>query len=159
MDNDDNIVNLKETPDYIEQYVQLRNAYCDLLVTTPVNVPDTLSWLKKTDVEIRGIVRNEELLGVVVLYLERNGEIAFFVKHHRVGIGSKLLNIIENVAGERGMSCIHAWVLAENEAAKKTFMKNGYQYYGESVKLYMNVEKKGYCYRKTCSKHSCKIIK
>jgi len=136
--------------------VSLRNLYCDLLLTTPVNVPETKTWLESDDIEICGIVRGNELIGVAILYLNRKGEIAFFAKYLRSGIGSRLLSVIETAAGDRGLREVWAWVLAENTNAQKTFLKNGYRSIGESTKSYMDVKKTGVIYRKQICRGSDK---
>jgi len=150
--DNDRIVNLKEEPDFVAQYVSLRNLYCDLLLTTPVNVPETKTWLERDDIEIRGIVRGNELIGIAILYLNRKGEIAFFAKHLHSGIGSRLLSVIETTARERGLQEVWAWVLTENTNAQKTFLKNGYRSDGESTKRYMGAEKTGVIFRKQICK-------
>ena len=98
MIDSDRIIDLKEEPAFIEQYVNLRNGYCDVLLTSPINVADTRIWLQRDDIEIRGIVRGHVLAGVVMLFLSRKGEIAFFTKHKGAGLGSRLLGIIEVAA-------------------------------------------------------------
>ena len=148
MSNTDRIINLKEAPDFVTQYVTLRNLYCDLLLTTPVNVTETKIWLEKDDIEIRGVVREKELIGVAILYLNRKGEIAFFAKYLRSGIGSRLLSVIETAARERELQEVWAWVLTENTNAQKTFLKNGYRSDGESTKRCMDAEKTGVVFRK-----------
>ena len=154
MTNSDRIVDLKETPEFVEQYVSLRNLYCDLLLTTPVNVPETEIWFKRNDLEIRGIIRGNELIGVAILYLQRKGEIAFFVKYMRSGIGSKLLSVIETAAAERGLTEVWAWVLTENTNAQKTFLKVGYRSIGKSTKRCTDAERTGVLFRKQINRGS-----
>lgn len=144
----DRIVDLKKETDFIEQYVNLRNGYCDVLLTSPINVADTRVWLQRDDIEIRGIVRGRVLAGVVILFLNRKGEIAFFTKYKGAGLGSRLLKIIEAAARERGLDGVWAWVLADNGDAQKAFAKNGYRKTGESTKIYLDMEKKGVLFNK-----------
>ena len=148
MDKNEKIINLKEEESFIEQYVSLRNRYSKLLLTEPVNVAETREWLKSKYIEIRGLVENNILLGVVILYLNRDGEIAFFVKRQNMGIGRKLLKNIERVAKEKNLQSIWAWVLFDNVAAKKTFRKNGYTMEIESTRSYAGEGRTGVIFRK-----------
>jgi RimJ/RimL family protein N-acetyltransferase len=145
----DRVVNLKEEKEFIDQYVQLRNRYCDLLVTSPVNVAETREWLRRKDIEIKGIVRDNLLIGVVILFLSRSGEITFFSRFERSGLGSKLLSIIEVAAKERGLQEVWAWVLSDNVIAQRSFLKNGYQEKGNSTKEHRGQIMTGFVFRKT----------
>lgn len=142
------IVDLKEEEFFIEQYVHLRNSYTELLLTSPVNIFDTKEWLKRNDIEIRGIVQNRVLLGVVILYLSKDGEIAFFVKNQNKGKGSKLLCIIEKVAKEKNLLSIWGWVLEDNLIAQQVFKKCGFVKEGTTQKEYKGIIKQGTKYRK-----------
>lgn len=122
----DKIIDLKNEEFFIPQYVDLRNSYVDLLLTLPVNINNTREWLKKTEIEVRGIVRDNILFGAAILYLDKGGEIAFFVREQNKGFGGRLLNAIEMVAIERGLKSVWAWVLDYNYIAQKVFEKNGY---------------------------------
>lgn len=144
----DRIINLKEEADFIEQYVLLRNGYCDLLVTNPVNAADTGAWLNRDDVEIRGIVRGSRLIGVSILYLERKGEIAFFSEIRGSGLGGKLLSVIEAIAITRGLREVWAWVLSDNAVAQRAFLKSGYQREKESTREFKEQTMKGFIFRK-----------
>lgn len=147
----DLIVNLREEADFVEQYVQLRNRYCDILLTTPVNIAETKEWLKNNEIEIRGITRNNKLIGVTILYLNRQGEIAFFTSITNRGVGSRLLSVIESVARERGLSEVWAWVLSDNIIAQRTFEKSGYRRVRESTKEYQKKTMNGFVLRKALS--------
>ena len=143
------IVDLKEKENLIEEYVHLRNRYAELLLTLPVNVSATKEWIKKNDdVEVRGLVQNNILLGVAILYLNREGEIAFFAKEQQKGIGSKLLNIIEEVAREKKLKGVWAWVLSSNTVAQKSFMKNGYLSEQKTQRRYNDKNLEGFIFRK-----------
>jgi len=150
--DEDRVVNLKVDENFIEQYVQLRNRYCDLLVTNPINAVETREWLKREDIEIRGIVRDNVLLGVVILFLNRKNEIAFFSSIDRRGFGSKLLSIIEIAAKERGLRDVWAWVLCDNVIAQRAFLKNGYQKAENSTKTYQGRILQGFVFRKALCK-------
>lgn len=120
------VIDLKEETGYIEQYIHMRNSYIDMLLTSPVNKNDTVKWLQRKDVEIRGVVDGGVLVGVVILYLGREGEVAFFVKDKNKGIGSRLLSIVEDVARKMNLPFIWAWVLKDNTIAKRVFEKSGF---------------------------------
>jgi len=144
----DRLINLKEEPDFIEQYIQLRNRNCDLLVTNPVNAAETREWLKREDIEIRGIVCGGVLVGVVILFLSRKGEIAFFSGMKRTGIGRKLRAIIEIAARERGLREVWAWVLSDNIIAQRTFLNKGYQNKGNLNKEHKGQIMTGFVFKK-----------
>jgi GNAT superfamily N-acetyltransferase len=146
--NIERIIDLKEEESFIDAYVSLRNRYCKLLLTKPVSVLEAREWVKSRYIEARGIVEDSILLGVVILYLNRKGEIAIFARHQNQGIGSKLLQIIERVANERKLKSVWAWVLFNNQSARRTFQKNGYTMEGQSSKLYEGEDKKGVIFRK-----------
>ncbi len=148
MVDDDHIVNLKEETNFIEQYVQLRNQYCDLLVTNPVNISETRKWIKREDIEVRCIVRDNLLVGVVILFINRKGEIAFFSRIRHQGLGSKLLSIIENVAKDRGVREVWAWVLFNNVVAQRAFLKNGFKMSESLTKTYKDQIMNGFVFRK-----------
>ena len=143
------IIDLKEKDNLIEEYVHLRNRYAELLLTLPVNVPETKEWIKKNDdVEVRGLVQNNILLGVAILYLNRGGEVAFFAKEQQKRIGSKLLNIIEEVAKEKKLKGVWAWVLSCNTIAQKSFMKNGYLLEQKTERKFNDKDVEGFIFRK-----------
>lgn len=152
MKNKEEIIDLKNHEYFIEQYVDLRNSYTEQLLTSPVNISETKEWLKLNDVEIRGIVREDVLLGVVILYLHRDGEIAFFVRDKNKGVGSKLLEIIEVVGIEKKLNVIWGWVLKDNLIAQRVFEKSGFLKEGISERQYKGLIKQGYIYKKylTC---------
>jgi predicted acetyltransferase len=143
LEPNERVINLKEEEIFIEQYVDLRNTYSELLLTKPVGIRETREWLQSHDIEIRGIVQDDRLLGAAILYLNRDGEIAFFVRYPFKGIGNRLLNIMELVGKERKIKKLWAWVLDENIPAKKTFLNNGYRLEGKSEKLFKDRIRKG----------------
>lgn len=156
MDNKTRIIDLKKEKGFVEQYINLRNKYADLLLTSFVNVLGTQKWLNTTNAEIRGIVQNNVLCGVVILHLDKNAEIGFFVKYQNKGIGSKLLNIIEKVAKEKGLDSIWAWALEDNVIAQHVFEKNGFVKKDTSKREYDGMTKSGINYRK-CLGNSSKV--
>jgi GNAT superfamily N-acetyltransferase len=141
-------VDLRKHESFIPQYVDLRNTYKDLLLTTPVTITETKEWLLNKDVEVRCLVKNNILIGAAILYLNKKGEIAFFVKEQKGGIGSQLLDIIEKVARERSLDSVWAWVLSSNVDAQKVFIKNGFFLEKEGKKKYNNKTLKGIVFRK-----------
>ncbi len=66
------------------------------------------------------------MLGVAILYIDKGGEIAFFVRDQNRGFGSRLLNAIEMAATGRGLKNVWAWVLDDNYIAQRVFEKSGY---------------------------------
>lgn len=139
---------LKQPESFIEQYVALRNSYTELLLTSPVNLAETKEWLKKDDIEIRGFVEDNALLGAVILYLDRNGEVAFFAGEKGKGIGSKLLVLIEDTARRKKLQLIWSWVLKENHIAQRVFEKNGFKKEGETIREYRGMPRQGIEYKK-----------
>ncbi len=121
------IIDLKEEEYFIEQYVTLRNNHTELLLTLPVSISETREWLKRNDIEVRGFVQDDVLLGVVILYKQKDGEVAFFVRYPSKGIGGKLLKEIEEVAREKKLRFIRAWVRKDNLIAQRVFEKNGFK--------------------------------
>ncbi len=142
------IVDLKKDELFISQYVELRNSYADLLLTKPVEVGETKKWLARKDVEVRCSVNNGVLIGAVILYLNKENEVAFFVKDRNRGIGSQLLRAIEEVAREKKLKGVWAWVLSSNTVAQKTFMKNGYLLEQKTQRRYSDKNLEGFIFRK-----------
>ncbi len=140
-------IDLKKREGFLAQYIALRNSYAELLLTSPVTRAETETWLKRTDIEIRGIVQDTVLLGIVILYLDRGGEIAFFAKERNKGIGSQLLHIITQVAHEKRLKSLWAWVLQENIPAQKAFEKNGFIKKETTERDYQGITKQGIEYR------------
>jgi len=142
------IIDLKKDEFFIPQYIELRNHYVDLLLTNSVSVGETKEWLGREDVEIRCLIEDNVLTGAAILYLNKKGEVAFFVKEPQKGIGAKLLKIIEEVAKGKKLNSLWAWVMSSNLAAQKTFIKNGYLMEGETERRYRNKILQGFVFRK-----------
>ena len=142
------IIDLKKDDFFVPQYVELRNHYVDLLLTDSVTVDETKAWLVKANIEVRCFVDNHVLVGVVILYLDKEGEVAFFVKKRNRGLGSQLLKVIEDVAKEKRLNSLWAWVTSSNLAAQKTFAKNGYLLEGETERRFRNKIFRGFVFRK-----------
>ena len=148
MDRHEQIIDLKRANSFLEQYVDLRNQYCEQLLTQPVGIEETKQWLKGTGIEVIGISREGLLSGVAILYLHRDGEIAFFVKKQKHGTGSRLLKMIERVARDKKIGSIWGWVLDDNIGAKKAFIKQGYILEKEMNRNDKGVMKRGIIFRK-----------
>jgi GNAT superfamily N-acetyltransferase len=141
-------VNLRERPDLVGQYVELRNSCAELLLTEPVTAEGTKEWLGGGDIVVRALVRRDVLEGAAVLYLGRNGEIAFFVRERGRGRGTRLLEIIEEEARARGEGSVWAWVREENVAARRAFMKREFVLVGERPRRHRGTTLPGVEYRK-----------
>ena len=148
MDKSERVIDLKREEGFIEEYVSLRNLNSELLTTQLVNVAETKDWLKDNQIEVRGLVKDDIFLGAVVLYLNRDGEIALFVRNRHQGIGTKLLKIVEQVAEEKKLGSVWAWVLLDNQKAQRAFRKNGYTMEGQSSRFYEGKNKPGIIFRK-----------
>jgi RimJ/RimL family protein N-acetyltransferase len=131
----DGFVDLKEHPEFLDAYVRLRNRYADVLRTQPVSVGATVEWLNGDGIEVVVRVEGGELVGAAILYLDRGGEIAFFVADPGRGNGPRALTAIEAVARERGLVRVWAFVLSGNERASRAFRKSGYAEVGETRRL------------------------
>jgi GNAT superfamily N-acetyltransferase len=142
------IIDLKKDKSFIAPYVDLRNRYIELLLTNAVTVTETKEWLTNKDVEVRCVIEDNILIGAVILYLKRKGEIAIFVKDQKRGIGTELLKVIEKVAKEKNLNSIWAWVLKDNFIAQRVFEKNGFVKEGTNEREYKAIIKHGIKYKK-----------
>ncbi len=131
-----NVFDLKKFPEFLPEYVNLRNAYCDLLLTQPVVMAESIQWLKTTTAEIRLIEESLQVLGVVLLYVDREGEVALFTRQSNKGIGTNLLEIVDDLAYKLQLPSIWAWVRENNNKAAYIFEKCGYIYSGKEVREY-----------------------
>lgn len=129
-------LNLKEHPELIPQYVELRNSYCEPLLTHTVEIQETVQWLSNTTAEIRVIEEENCLLGVVLLYVDRGGEVAFFARQQNRGVGTSLLQAADVIAHQKKLQQIWAWVRADNLVAAKVFEKCGYYESGREDRRY-----------------------
>lgn len=134
IEEDYRFVDLKTEVAYIDQYIELRNIYKDLLLTSPVNREETVKWMREQDIEIAGIANDSVLLGVVILYLSKDGEVTFFARDKNRGIGTMLLSIAEQMGHKRRLDHIWAWVLEENLIARHVFEKCGFIHNGVEVR-------------------------
>lgn len=145
------VLNLKEHHDLIPQYVELRNSYCELLLTQPVEVAETIQWMQNTSVQLRVIEEEYRILGVALLYPDRGGEVAFFARQKNKGIGTRLLEEIDGVAMLAKLPLIWAWVRDDNFVAAKVFEKCGYLRSGREGRIYKEQLIRGIRYTKVFS--------
>ncbi len=143
------ILDLKDHPELVSQYVELRNCYCELLLTHSVDIAETIQWIEKTTAEIRVIQEGNSLLGVVLLYVDRGGEVAFFAREQNRGIGTKMLQVVDIVAKQKSLQEIWAWVREDNLVAAKVFKKCGYRESGREDRLYKEQRISGIRFTKT----------
>jgi len=144
----ESVLNLKRRLDLLPQYIELRNCYCELLLTHSIEISATSQWIKNTTTEIRVIEEDNNILGVLLLYLDRDGEVAFLAKQQNRGIGTRLLNIADEIANEAKLSLIWAWVREDNIVAAKVFEKCGYVMSGREKRIYNGQHIRGIRYTK-----------
>ena len=142
------VIDFKKDDRFVDQYVRLRNSCVDLLLTSRVGNSETREWLKNENVEVRGLVRDDILTGVVILYMDRGGEIAFFAKGKNRGTGSRLLALIEEIALKKKLDAIRGWVLEGNLIAQRVFEKSGFVSEGMSEREYEGSIRRGVKYTK-----------
>ena len=128
-----NIVNLRDEPQYICQYVDLRNANKELLLSGDVGVDETAWWLKESGAHVLIATENDELVGAVVVYLQKDAETAIFCKYKRRGIATALLNEAKKTVQTM---YLWAWVADENAASRGMFLKNGFYEAQKKLKPY-----------------------
>jgi hypothetical protein len=112
--------------DIIVQYVELRNKFHKQLKSKPVTLEDTVSWMRSARIIAIGLIKNHELLGVAVTYLDRGNEVAFFTKIHQKGLGKAILRNLEEAALSHGLSDLWARTDPGNRPAKSVFESNGW---------------------------------
>ena len=142
------VIDLKDSAEFVEQYIDLRNYYAELLLSRPVTLEETRNWLKHENIEIRGLVDKEDFLGAIILYLDKDGEVGFFVRDQNQGIGTELLRVIEEVAKNIGLSFLWAWVLETNTIAKHVFQKNGFILVSTQQRRFKDKDIDGSIYKK-----------
>lgn len=143
------IVPLKKNLGYLDAYINLRNQYCELLLTNPVTRAETLVWLKNYHVSVLLAITGELLEGVVILHVYRKGEISIFIKNSRLGTGTQLLQEIEKVAKIEKLKKIFAWVDAANKSSVNFFLKNKFMLTDQYDKEYRGIKRKGFVYIKS----------
>jgi GNAT superfamily N-acetyltransferase len=148
--NDQNIkiVDLKAEPQFIRQYVELRNTYCDQLLTSMVDLQGTEKWVADSNVEIMCAIDGKRFLGAMVIYLDKGGEVAFFVRTPGKGIGSRLLAAADLVARKKRIDRLWAWTKKENLPAQLAFENAGYQHIKNELKTFCRKTYQGAVYSK-----------
>ena len=138
------VIDLRDHPRYVEQYMEQRNRYSDLLLTRPVSREETEEWLQRDGVVVRCLVEGGILEGTVILYLDRGGEVAFFARQPGRGVGPRLLGIIEETGHKNGLVRMWAWVLCVNERARRVFQKCGYSEIAVTERVHVGMIYKGF---------------
>ncbi|QOX80358.1 GNAT family N-acetyltransferase [Trichlorobacter lovleyi] len=139
----DNVLDLKNHPELLPQYVDLRNRYCELLLTQPVEIAETIQWMHETTTEIWAIAEDNCIHGVLLLYISRGGEIAFFATQKNRGTGTKLLHLADQIAQKKKLASIWAWVRKDNPIAANVFKKCGYSESGDEDRTFRDQRIKG----------------
>lgn len=143
------VVDLKSCREiYLQQYVDLRNQYKDLLLCELVTLESTIQWLGQANVSVKVILSEEKLLGAAILYFDRKGEVAFFALEKGRGWGSILLKAVEKDAINSGLPFIWAWMLEDNIIAQRNFAKNGFAFSEPNTRIYNGMPKKGVIFMK-----------
>lgn len=142
------IFNLREKSNLLYQYVQLRNVNARALLTNEISLEQTREYLKKYTTQIYGAVEKDTLEGVVILYTQRNGEIAIFVRNRHEKVGTNLLEHIEAVAEKLALPYVWAWVSITNRAAQGLFKKQGFMGLRTQNKVYNGTQFEGIKFRK-----------
>lgn len=124
---DESCVDLHKDSPWIAAYVELRNRYTELLLTEPVDVESTRNWLTSQDVaKVRCLIDVDRLLGCVLLYPARKGEVAVFVAEKGRGVGTRLIHLVPEMVSEMGLTSAWAWVRADNPVAGRVFENCGF---------------------------------
>ena len=142
-----NILNLKQHHHLLKDYVKLRNAFSKDLLSDHVTMEQTEAWLTRRDVEVL-VAFDTRLIGACILHVYRNAEVTIFVADTGRGIGSLLLNKIEELAQKRHILNLWAWTKLSNHAAQALFKKNNYTPQSRSVKIYHDNEITGIKFEK-----------
>lgn len=142
------ILDLKKHLNLLPQYVELRNNYCELLLTQSVGLAESMRWIKDTTTEIRAIEEGNLISGVGFLNIDRGGEVSFFARRRNRGIGTRLLKVIDDVAKQVKLPLIWAWVREDNRVAAKVFEKCGYCASGCEERIYKGKPVRGARYTK-----------
>lgn len=143
------ILDLKEHLHLLPQYVELRNSYSDLLLSQSVEISESVQWIKNTTAEIRVVEEENLISGVVLLYIDRGGEVAFFARQKNKGIGTLLLRVADEVARQVQLPSTWAWVREDNVLAARVFEKSGYCVSGCEERTFKNQLIRGIRYTKT----------
>lgn len=139
---------LDEKSIFLEDYIKLRNKYSSNILSGDVTLANTIKWIKETNNYIRLAINNNKLVGVCILYTNKSNEITIFTKYPNRGIGSLLLNDIENIARKNNILRIWSWIENGNESSKKLFKKLNFFKKEEKTKFFININKHGAIFQK-----------
>lgn len=134
------IVDLRAAPELVEAYIALRNRHAELLLSEPVTAAGTRRWLAETPAQVRLLREGKRVLGAAVLYPERDGEVAVFVDEPGRGDGPVLLSAIEEAARGIGLGGIRSVARADNERARRAFLRAGFAEEGDATRSYRGSE-------------------
>ena len=76
-------VDLKQEPEWVEAYRVLRNRYCELLLTDPVDPREMEEWIPTTPALVHALISGSTLVGAYVIYAQRDHELALRCLFHR----------------------------------------------------------------------------
>jgi len=147
-----NIVELKNNLQYLDQYIKLRNSYENELFTKPVSYEETKKWLQSDTIFLIVAIKNEILLGAVILYLTKDNEITIFTKESNKGIGTLLLKEIEKTALKNKLKYIYSWVENSNYTSSKLFLKHNFLFINKIIKKHNNIKYIGNIFKKELSR-------
>lgn len=120
------IVNLKEHPEWVASYVELRNRFAEALVTKPVTAEETKRWMAAENVDVWVAASKTRVVAAAVLFGQRGGEVAIFNSMPHSNIASQLLQALEQKARE-SQKLVWAWTYQFNARAGEFFERNGYK--------------------------------
>jgi N-acetylglutamate synthase-like GNAT family acetyltransferase len=141
------LCDLKDALYLTDQYVKLRNLWAKNLLTDDVNEKETLEWLHEKSVVVLVACEEDEVVGASILYLEKEGEIAIFVKYPMQGIATILLRSMKELARLYQLQYIWGWVEEENIASSTIFLKNGFNEMEKKSRQYKDMIVKGCVYQ------------
>ena len=106
--------------------MRLRNRKKSYLNTSTVTMEQTFKWLSNENVYAKGLIKENKLYGVIIIYIDKNYELTFFAEHTGKGIGKILLGIADDIAKEKKIDKIWAWTLSSNLLAIKSLIGGGW---------------------------------
>ncbi len=145
------MINLREVPEYVVQYVELRNRNYKALISSMMTVEDTREWLAQAGIEVRCIVEDGTVAGAIALNSDRGGELTFFAAKKNTGIGTELIAVMEKVGRDAGLEKLWAWTAKGNVPSRRAFEKNGFRLKNTLAKEYDGKRIEGVIYEKSLS--------
>lgn len=143
-----NIVNLRKNLQYLEQYIQLRNTYAHALLSKNITYETSQKWIQDDLICVLLALEEQTLLGVAILYLAKDNEVSIFTKEHNKGIGTLLLQKLEQHALRKGLHSLHSWIADTNIASASLFKKQRYIQKKQTIKYHNNIKYAGYIFQK-----------